>query len=157
MSTSNTKRQQVFVDQQVQGAMFRRVVSYWLACVLVIGLMITAQVMFTSQHASTNVLLNRTLQQFGPALVAAIIVLPFILLDCVRITNKFAGPVNRLRQAMAELAAGRQVEPLKFRENDFWAEVADGFNQVLKRVPDQQVGDGDVDDDATLAETVKIN
>ena len=154
MSRSDTKRQTVLVDRQVQGALFCRVIAYWLACVLVIGLMITAQVLFTAKHASAGLILQRTLQQFGPALIAAIVVLPFILLDCLRITNKFAGPVKRLRGAMLKLAAGDGVERLQFRQNDFWGEVAEAFNHVVDRVEQDADNAYDPDEEATLAETV---
>ena len=69
--------------------------------------------------------------QYAPALVVAALVLPLILFDVVRISNRFVGPVYRLRQSMRRLARGEEVQPIKFREGDFWQTFADEFNHIL--------------------------
>ena len=159
MTIPKKQRQRILVDQQVQGALFRRVVAYWLACVLVIGLMVTAQVLFTAQHATMQLVIQRSIMQFGPALVAAVIVLPFILIDCLRITNKFAGPVSRLRRAMDTLAEGNEVDHLEFRKSDFWSDVAEAFNRIVDRVEREGPAESDMSrqDKDQLADTVKLS
>ena len=40
----------------------------------------------------------------------------------------------RLRNALRELADGRPAQPLNFRDDDFWRELAVDFNQAAARV-----------------------
>ncbi len=62
---------------------------------------------------------------------------PAFALDTIRFSNRFVGPIARLRRHMRELAAGEKVSSLAFRDNDFWADVADEFNTVAQMVQDQ--------------------
>ena len=59
---------------------------------------------------------------------------PLVVIDCVRLSNRFAGPLHRLRRDMRRLAAGEIVEPIHFRDDDLWREFADEFNAVARRM-----------------------
>ncbi len=61
-------------------------------------------------------------------------ILPTFVYDSMKLSNRFAGPVMRLRESIRDLAQGESVEELKFRDNDFWRELSDDFNAVAKRV-----------------------
>jgi hypothetical protein len=61
-------------------------------------------------------------------------VLPFLLLDVLRLSHRFAGPMYRLKNALRDVADGKSVPPIQFREGDFWCEMADQFNRVSARV-----------------------
>jgi hypothetical protein len=68
----------------------------------------------------------------------------------VQMSNRVAGPIVRLRGAMRQLAEGRPVAPLRFRENDFWREMADEFNAIAAQLQAsrQRAGRGlDLDQD----------
>jgi hypothetical protein len=71
---------------------------------------------------------------YGPALIVSTLILPFVVMDIIRLSNRFAGPMVRLRRAMRALARGEHVAPIKFRENDFWQPFAEEFNAVVARV-----------------------
>lgn len=71
---------------------------------------------------------------FGPVLITSLLIVPLILLDTVRLSNRFAGPMLRMRQTMRLLSEDRKVYPIHFRDNDFWGGFADDFNQMLARV-----------------------
>ena len=58
-------------------------------------------------------------------------------MDCLRLSNRFAGPMVRLRVAMQGLANGEPVKPVKLRDGDFWCEFAADFNRVLAREADR--------------------
>jgi hypothetical protein len=70
---------------------------------------------------------------YAPAVVASLLLVPIILLDSLRMSNRFAGPMVRLRRAMGRLAEGESVQPINFRDNDFWADFAEDFNRMLAR------------------------
>jgi signal transduction histidine kinase len=71
---------------------------------------------------------------FCPALLASLLVLPVIVWDLLRLSHRFVGPMIRLRNAMRDLADGKQVRPISFREEDFWCEFAEEFNRLAARL-----------------------
>lgn len=147
------QRKRLFVDRTVQGALAGRMLAYWAACVLFITIplligrtLVEPQTYFFEQ-------LGAVWRQFGPVLTCTIVILPLLLYDMVKFTNRFAGPMFRLRREMRRLAAGEPVRPMRFRESDFWQQFAVSFNQIAERL--QQVerspaptGDADADADA---------
>jgi len=131
---SRNRREVLFVDPKVQGLLMTRVVTYWFVVVFTLGLLIGYQVYMSGGSESLSFKLKVVLANFEPALIAALCVLPFIMLDSLRVTSKFAGPLVRLRKEMRNLADGKPVEPIKFRKNDFYDELTDEFNQLAEQV-----------------------
>lgn len=131
---SARKRRQLFIDGKVQGALVVRVMMYWFYCLLSVALMTACWAIFSDRPATSADLMRRVWIQCGPALFASVLLLPIVIVDCVRLSNKFAGPVKRLRHAMKDLADGRHVRPQNFRDGDFWFDFAEDFNRVLARI-----------------------
>jgi len=129
-------RRRLFVDRQVQGALLYRIAIYWCFSVLAICLItLCAQAVthpnrpFLEYFAFSDFFVS-----YGPAILASLVLVPLVMFDVVATSNRFVGPLFRMRRAMRELAAGQEVEPIHFREKDFWKEVANEFNLVLARV-----------------------
>ncbi|MHB1034657.1 MAG: hypothetical protein ACYC35_08945 [Pirellulales bacterium] len=131
---SREKRRQLFVDSKVQGSLLLRVVAYWFYCLLTITLMVLCWRVVTGPARPFYTHFDDMWFHFGPALVASLLLLPLVVIDCVRLSSRFAGPMVRLRNAMHRLAQGEQVQPVHFRKGDFWQEFAEDFNQVLSRL-----------------------
>lgn len=134
------RRTQFYVDREVQGALMLRVGLYWLFCMFSIGLMVACWNAFTGPQQGFFELFRNTYPRYAPALAAAMLMLPIVMIDVARMSSRFAGPIFRLRAAMKELADGQQTVPLTFRENDFWRELAEDFNRVAARVPQNMLG-----------------
>ncbi len=134
--TANKKspRQRFYVDPKVQGALAVRVVLYWLTCLVTVALMLLLWQIVTGPARLFYTHLGDLWFFHGPALVASLILLPMVVIDMIRFSNRFAGPLFRLRRSMRALAAGEPVEPLQFRDSDFWQEFAQQFNAVAARV-----------------------
>jgi hypothetical protein len=128
------KRRQLFVDNKVQGALVTRAISYWFMCLLTVALMLLCWRVLTGPARLFYRHLDDMWFHFGPALVASLILLPIIVVDIIRLSNRFAGPMLRMRRAMQNLAQGERVPPLQFRDNDFWKDFAEDFNALLARV-----------------------
>lgn len=137
MSGKKQLRQQLFVDPKVQGALVMRVVMYWMFCLLTITLMLLCWRILTGPARLFFTHLDDMWFFYGPALVASFLLVPIVVVDIVRLSNRFAGPLVRLRSGMRALARGEAVEPIHFRDGDFWQEFADEFNAVLTRVQNQ--------------------
>ncbi len=153
---ANRKRRRLFVDRAIQGALVIRVLMYWVLCVSIIGLGIYCVNKTANRTIDNQAVINQTLVQFGPALIAAVLMLPVIIYDTIRISNRFAGPVLRLRRAWRNLAQGELGDPVKFREKDFWQDLADEYNQVRLLVQSLQQSVAEVRDDEPREETSAV-
>ena len=74
-----------------------------------------------------------TVRRFLPFFVVTLALIPAFIWDTLKLTNRFAGPILRLREALAEAGQGNTVPPLRFRDNDFWQEMASNFNLMMDR------------------------
>ena len=134
MSHKKAIRRQLFVDPKIQGALVVRVVFYWVVCLITITLMLLCWRILTGPVRMFYDHFDEMWFSFGPALIASFVLLPLVIVDAVRFSNRFVGPFLRLRSSMRALARGEHVEPIKFRQGDFWKEFADEFNQVAARL-----------------------
>lgn len=127
------QRKKKFIDPQVQGALVRRLVFHWLAFIGVAAAVSFALQVLTNpfqplrEHAAS---LWRTQ---GPFLIVLVFMLPVFIVDTIKISHRFAGPIYRLRQTIRGLAQGSDFEPLRFRDYDFWQGLAQDFNNMVER------------------------
>ena len=130
------RRRKLFVDPKIQGALVLRVVGYWffflvtMATVLVsIRLLIGAARLFSWDWDIADFW-----WWYGPAAVASLSLLPLLVVDTIRMSNRFVGPLIRLRREMRHLAAGDAAKTIRFRPGDFWQDFAEEFNAVARRM-----------------------
>jgi hypothetical protein len=128
------KRRRMYIDRRVQGDLFRRVLLYWLFCMLVILYMGVSWIVMPENPRTLGELFAITYSRLGPILTTSVFVLPLALYDCIRMSNRFAGPVYRLHKEIKRLADGQEAAPVNLRKGDYWHEVADDFNRLLERV-----------------------
>jgi hypothetical protein len=127
-------RKRLFVDSKVQGALLVRSAVYWLGCIAVMSVMLICWEVFASTGSIREVQFDQIWYRYAPALAMSLLILPFVLFDVVRISNRMVGPVYRMRNYMRQLAEGQRVAPLQFRQDDFWKEMADEFNALANIV-----------------------
>ncbi len=134
MSTGERKRRQLFVDPKVQGALILRVALYWVVCVVTITLMLLCWRIITGPARMFYLHFEDMWFHYGPALIASFLLLPLVIYDVVQMSNRFCGPLFRLRRSIRALARGERVEPISFRDGDFWLEFAQEFNSLAVRM-----------------------
>jgi hypothetical protein len=128
------RRKRLFVDPRVQGALVVRVVVYWFLCLLTVTLMLLCWRILTGPARMFYTHFDDMWFFYGPAAVASLLLLPVVVMDVLRLSNRFAGPMLRLRRGMRDLAHGQPVKPIEFRDGDFWQDFAQDFNAVLVRI-----------------------
>ncbi len=127
------RRKRHFVDFEVQTSLLRRMACQW-----VLFLVVNAVALFgwsfllSGAEEPVGGYLKQFLQLYMPVLVVSLALLPVFLLDAAKLSNRFVGPILRVRRLLAAAASGAEVKPLNFRENDFWRSLADDLNRVLK-------------------------
>lgn len=127
-------RKQYFIDPKVQGALMLRVVGYWFFCLFTMALALLLWRLVTGPARMFYLHFDDLWYWYGPAALSSLLVLPLVLVDSVRVSNRFAGPLYRLRRELRRLAAGEQVTPISFRAGDFWHDFAEEFNAVSNRM-----------------------
>jgi hypothetical protein len=134
----------MFVDADVQGGVLRKIALHWAIFFLcnALALMIWIR-LFEQPDAHWGETLGDTFRRFLPFFVITTALIPAFVWDTLKLTNRFAGPVMRLRNTLSDFNAGRAVTPLRFREGDYWQEIATNFNQVLARYVELQSRHGD--------------
>ncbi len=124
-----SRRRRLFLDS-VQTTLMLRVVAYWFFCLLAAALMACCWIAWAEPPASSGELFARALRVYGPVLGATTLLLPLVVMDVLRLSNRFVGPVYRLRHALRQAAHGEAVAPIQFRDNDYWRDVAEDFNRA---------------------------
>lgn len=129
-------RRQLFVDSQVQGALLYRIAIYWCFSVLAVCLitLCVQAISYPDREFFDYFAFSDFFVQYAPIVLASLILVPLIMFDVVATSNRFVGPLLRMRRSMRALAAGQDVEPIHFREKDFWQDVAQEFNLIVGRV-----------------------
>ena len=129
---SQIRRRQLLVDAKLQGALILQVTLYWFYCLLTVAMLALIWIVFVKRPLSSVDLFQELWMSCGPALLGSVLLLPLVLMDCVRISNRFAGPVLRIRREMKALAEGKVSRSVQLRDGDFWLEFAEDWNQVLR-------------------------
>ncbi|MFK8111054.1 MAG: hypothetical protein AB8B91_02565 [Rubripirellula sp.] len=134
MSSKPTKRRKALVDPEVQGGILRKITVHWIVFFIcnAMALMIWIR-LFEQPDVGWGQTFSDTVRRFLPFFIITLALIPAFVWDTLKLTNRFAGPILRLRGALADASAGRAVAPLHFRNNDFWKEIAQNFNSVMDR------------------------
>ena len=125
------RRRKLFVDVKLQGALLAHTTMYWSYCLLSVGVIAVAWIVLAKKPATSADLFEHLWQNFGPALIGAFLLLPLVLLDCLRLSNRFAGPMVRVQRAMKQLANGEKPSKIKLRDGDYWTDFVDDLNRVI--------------------------
>lgn len=132
------RRNKTFVDPPVQQSLIKRMVLHWVVYVLAAMTLTFVIQFFGDPFKPLKWHLSEMWWNQAPSLLALVVLLPMFVLDSVKVSNKFTGPIMRLRTAIADISAGRKSEPLSFREGDFWKSLARDFNTMVSQISDKQ-------------------
>lgn len=146
MSITTNKRRRALVDPEVQGGVLRKIAIHWVVFFVcnATALMIWIR-LFEQPDADWGQTFSDTLLRFLPFFVITMALIPAFVWDTLKLTNRFAGPILRLRAALSDASAGRAVSPIHFRTNDFWQEMATNFNTLMERHKTTGEPSGDTD------------
>jgi hypothetical protein len=132
--SSRPQRRQKFIDSKVQGALARRIIFHWLVFVAVASVTALLLQVLSDPFRPAGYHLENLWYTHGPFLVVMVFLLPVFVIDTVKISHRFAGPIFSLRRTMREVADGKPPRELKFRDGDFWHELATDYNAMIARL-----------------------
>lgn len=126
-------RVRLFVDSPVQGALVRRVVLYWAVAVCFV-VMHSAGASEPTETASVGQYADLFLTSRWAWVPTIALLLPLAIYDILRLSNRFAGPILRLKAFIAETEQGKLQTPLGFRQDDFWQDLPKPINHLQQRL-----------------------
>ncbi len=128
------RRTKHFIDSNVQGALARRILLHWLAFMAVAFLVSFILQVLSNPFRPISAHLQDMWFTHGPFLLVMVFLLPVFVVDSIKLSHRFTGPVFNLRRAICEIAAGAAPRKLKFRRHDFWKDLAEDYNAMLTQL-----------------------
>ncbi len=158
-STANvtTTRRRILIDSGVQGTLVRRMGFY--AAATAIYLLVSFLLSDTLSHPKEPVSesLLRCLNEaifWAPGLM---LLAPLFAYDLIHISNRFVGPMFRLRRELRKLANGETVAPIFSRQGEFWADASDSFNRLREELVELRTLNAESLEPTDLADTAESN
>jgi len=143
------RRTKHFIDACVQGSLARRIIGHGLVYVLVAaGVAFLLQVLSNPFRPLSAHAYDLWWTQ-GPFLLVLVFLLPVFVVDTIKLSHRFAGPIYSLRRAIRDIVQGKPARKLKFRRYDFWHDLADDYNAMLLRLElleDEELADEELAD-----------
>ena len=160
---SKSRRSQIITDEKVQGVLLHRVMMYWITWSLFLQVFAVACTAAYSPPQPFTSLLWQSISVTGPATLVTMFILPFVLIDILRVTSRFVGPIQNIRHAMRQLAHGQPARHVQFRRDDYWHELSNLTNLVAQRMEKVNVEtceaedeDYDFDEDIPCTDRLRV-
>ena len=143
---STDKRKKVLVHHKIQGALIKTLVLQWLMFISFTGLAMVVMQLWMDPFQSSvewNYHLRITILSLA---IVSVCLLPVFILDLIKLSNRFVGPIVRLQSYVDQVGRG-EVGELRFRKHDFWVSLADDFNAMLKRIQQESEQESESSDE----------
>ena len=131
---NKSKRSRKFIDPEGQTAIIYRVVTYWLAGIMFILMPLTFSSTWMEPEINLVTHFFNVVVRYWPMLLMMFLMLPFALYDVNRFSNRFVGPIYRVRKELENFEESGKLAKMKFREGDYWQDLAAQLNSVSKRI-----------------------
>lgn len=110
-----------------------RVIAHWvvfafIATILTLTMQFLGNPLLTFSEQLAAVWKNQ-----GIFAIVIFMLMPLFIYDTVRLSHRFAGPIVRLRRALNDVAEGKKPVKIKFRDGDFWKDLADEYNILVEK------------------------
>lgn len=136
--TNKHKRRQLFIDRPVQVVLLFRALLYWAVCLMAQLLLVFFFAMVTSSEEDFFANGPQLWWHLQLLLLSSAVILPVILLDLLKLSHRWVGPVFRLRKCLHALSRREPVPPIRFRNGDFWQDLAGDINAVAAELNRQR-------------------
>ena len=129
------RRKKSLVDREIQLGMAGRLLLYWCATWLAVFAFPIITQMFMAD-VSFQELASKMIHDLWFPMFMSLFLLPIVARDCVRFSNRIAGPVLRFKQTLRDINDGRAVRMIELRKDDFCHELVDEVNLLVEKNSD---------------------
>lgn len=127
-------RRKIWIDSRVQGALIGRAVLYWFAVTLYFGVAFAVSIYCDNPQWTFQKQFAAWFSMIGPWLPSALLILPLVLYDIVRLSHQFVGPVHRARMQLERMVQSPNCTPYSLRTDDYWHELVRPMNGVQNHI-----------------------
>lgn len=127
------KRRSYLADREVQGPLLRQSLTQWFVFA-VFGTILFAifQLLLGGDLREPASQRLHVIWPVAASLFASLLMLlPKFVNDSLKLSNRFAGPIVRLRNTLRSIGEGKPYKKISFRNADFWQEIADELDGAL--------------------------
>ncbi|MFN3152173.1 hypothetical protein [Bremerella sp.] len=150
------RRKLFWIDPKLQGALVLRAVIHWAVMLLSIAAVLFLAAALSDLNAPVSAVAQMVSAYLIPAVVVSLLVLPILLLDTIRQSNRLVGAVSRFHHALQRLADGETTSPLIVREGDCWKSMADQFNRIALRLEELETASNEKTSSCDQEEVVSV-
>lgn len=139
-------RRRILIDSGVQGTLVRRTGFYAAATAIYLLVIFVLSDSLSHPQEPLSESLFRCLNEavfWAPGLM---LLAPLFAYDLINISNRFVGPMFRLRRELRKLSNGEDVAPMYSRKNDFWGDAAESFNRLRDELATRRQADTESDE-----------
>jgi hypothetical protein len=130
----NPLRKKWFIDPKVQTAIAVKLVLYWVCGVVFILLPLVATNALLTPEVGLLKHAKNAFAQHWVVFVTMTLMLPCAVFDVFKFSNRFVGPIYRIRQELKRHEETGEMKPIHFRENDYWTDVSEGMTRLANRI-----------------------
>ena len=128
------RRTKKFIDATVQGSLARRIIFHWMVFLGVASIAAFILQVLSNPFQPLATHIRAAWFTHGPFVLVMLFMLPVFVVDSIKLSHRFAGPIYNMRRAMREIVQGKPARRLKFRKHDFWHDLAETYNAMLLRL-----------------------
>jgi hypothetical protein len=130
---AKNKRRKLLVDRSTQWAIVRQSLVHWFYhSLLTVLFLLVLTVLFGGGLRPWG----ETWQALCPlaisVYVSMLLLLPIFIRDSFKLSNRFAGPIYRIRSTLRDVTDGKPYTPIELRKGDFWSELAQELNAAVE-------------------------
>jgi hypothetical protein len=129
---SFARRKKSLVDRELQLGLASRLLAYWGATWLAVFAIPIMTQMFMLDVSFAD-LSSRMIDDLWFPMTMSLLVLPIVARDCIRFSNRVAGPVWRFKQTVRDLNDDKDVRAINLRKGDYCLELADELNRLIEK------------------------
>lgn len=141
-----TRRKQIITDELVQGELLFRALVYWFCCLFVVVTLVFAWTILFGTARSVVQVVQDALAMSAPAILGAVLLLPILLADLLKVTNRFVGPIQQIRYTLRQLSVGEPARRVYLRRDDFWQELALYTNTIADAIETSDLEEDDIEE-----------
>ena len=132
-------RKRIWIDSRVQGVLIGRAIIYWLAGTLYFGVATAVSVYLDHPQWTFQQQFTAWGSIIWPWLPSALLILPLVLYDIIRLSHLFVGPLHRARLQLERMVQSPNCTPYTLRTDDYWHELIKPMNNVQNHILSLQV------------------
>ena len=128
----SVRRLQKYVDREVQTSLIWRLSVHWGLFMFanMIAILVWTRLLETPTEPWAETL-QITWQRILPFALISFALAPVFIWDAIKLSNRFTGPIIRVRRALDQIANGQSPKPIQFRTGDFWKSLAQDLNRAF--------------------------